>query len=185
MLCSSAEDPSNSLWLQLTCEDVPYRAEDREASSEAGREKTPPARRTHSYWISKIHAGSRSPTGRGMKGYVAIDIDHEQIVFLKDYWCPNLAGVHPELETYARLRQHHVRYVATALAGGTVLGSDGQPQTTVTQEILRANRRDQHVAVPPEAFHYRFVVREVGQPLEAYKRSVHLWSILLASIIGA
>lgn len=163
---------------------MPYRAEDREAASEADRERAPPAPRTNSYWISKVHADTCSPTGRGTKGFIAIDIDHHQIVFLKDYWCPDFAGIHPELETYARLREFKVQYVATALAGGTVVGSDGQPQTTMAQEVLKTMPRDQHVAVPPKAFHYRFVVREIGQPLEEYQHSSQLWDILVGSIIG-
>ena len=94
------DDPTHSFVVQLTCEDVPYRAENREAAGEA----SPPARRTHSYWISTIHAGARSPTGRGTKGFIALDIDHKQVVFLKDYWCADVEGIHPELDTYARLR---------------------------------------------------------------------------------
>lgn len=163
---------------------MPYRTEDREAASVANRERAPPAHRTNSYWISKIHAGSCSPIGRGTKGFIAIDIDHHQIVFLKDYWCPDLAGIHPELETYARLRGSNVPYVATALAGGTVIGSNGQAQVTVAQEGLKTMPRDQRVAVPPKAIHYRFVVREIGRPLEEYQPSSQLWNVLMGSIIG-
>lgn len=108
------------------------------------------------------------------------------MVFLKDYWCPNLEGIHPELETYARLRASHVRYVATALAGGVVFGSTGQPQTTVTQDILRLKPipGDGHANTPPQAFHYRFVVREIGHPLETYESAGQLWDIVSDSLIG-
>lgn len=106
------------------------------------------------------------------------------MVFLKDYWCPNLKGVHPELETYARLRESRVQYVATALAGGIVLGPNGQPQTTVTQERLRTIPHDESSVPPPEAFHYRFVVREIGQPLETYNCSSHLWEIITHAVFG-
>lgn len=118
-----------------------------------------------------------------MKGYVAIDVDHGQLVFLKDYWCPVLAGIHPELETYARLRQFRVKHVATALAGGEVFRGDRRRQTTVTQGLLEAPP-DEHFVVPPEAFHYRFVVQEVGQPLEEHVNPYHLWFIIALAIAG-
>lgn len=118
-----------------------------------------------------------------MKGYVAIDVDHGQLVFLKDYWCPVLAGIHPELETYTRLRQFRVKYVATALAGGEVVGGDGRRQTTVTQGLLEVPP-DEHFVVPPEAFHYRFVVKEVGQPLEEHVNPYHLWFVIGFAIVG-
>lgn len=130
--------------------------------------------RSHTYLIGRYHNGTRSPTGRGGKGFIAYDIDRRRLVFLKDYWCADASGVHPELEVYRILHEKRIGHVATAIAGGDVGGT--KAQCTHTQDLISATRK------PARRFHHRIIVWEVGRPLDSYERSGVLVGAVLQAI---
>ncbi|GJE90362.1 hypothetical protein PsYK624_064930 [Phanerochaete sordida] len=113
---------------------------------------------TKIYLVGKFRFGTRSPTGRGGKGYIAYDVDRGRLVFLKDYWCARAKGIHPELAIYKVLKEKNVRFVATAIAGGDV-----EDQVTASHNHYTGSGRR-----PAERFHHRVVVWQVGRPLETY-----------------
>lgn len=97
---------------------------------------------------------------------------------MKEQWRANAVGVHPEVETYLRLRKHGVRYVATVVAGGDVVDSIGL-QKTVSQRFF-----DKEGIVMSERIHTRLVIKEVGRPLESYAFSGDLIAIVREALIG-
>ncbi|KAJ3485960.1 hypothetical protein NLI96_g4583 [Meripilus lineatus] len=106
--------------------------------------------------------------GRATRGYVAYDLDEKRLVFLKDYWQPQVDSYHPELETYKKLQANHVPYIATPVGGGNVPTDPNDPkspsQETVAQKyLLKTLGRSYSARV-----HYRFAVKEIGRPLEDY-----------------
>lgn len=124
-------------------------------------------------------AAQSSLTGRCTKGFVAFDLENNRLCFVKDYWRPLAQLVHPEWEVYIRLKEHNVRCVATAIAGGDV-GAPNNPQVTVT---------DQHFQGDPNSFsvgrvHCRLVTKEVGRTLDTYRDSGHLMSVTYHALIG-
>ena len=132
---------------------------------------------THAFLMGIPRHSTRSPTGRGGKGYVAYDLDHNRCAFLKDYWYTVDDSVHPETEVYQRLRAHQVRFVASLVAGGDV----GQPpafQETLTQDHLPIEGR------PAKRRHHRFVVEEIGRPLETYRSDRQLLRTVSRALIG-
>lgn len=133
-------------------------------------------------WVGRYWSGSRSPTGRGSKAYIALDVKRSRLVFLKDYWCARHPTVHPELEIYERFRKAEKppSYVAHCLGGGPVL-TDGREQVTLTQSLLE---RIWISSVPVERFHYRFVLQEVGRPLETFKNSEQLIDLIHQAFLG-
>ena len=96
---------------------------------------------------------------------MAYYMEADSFVFLKDSWTARGGSGHPELETYARLKEHGVEHVATAIAGGEVGGPD--VQLTHSQQYATLKR-------PPLArVHYRLVTN-IGRPLESYTDSQEL-----------
>ncbi|KIP03572.1 hypothetical protein PHLGIDRAFT_15771 [Phlebiopsis gigantea 11061_1 CR5-6] len=122
--------------------------------------------------------GTRSPTGRGGKDFVAYDLDNatERCVFLKDYWYALGDSVHPETEVYQKLNASGVRFVATLVAGGDV-GPSSALQETLTQTYLPEEGR------PCVRRHHRFVVEEIGRPLETYGRDTDLYATVFDALI--
>ena len=116
--------------------------------------------------------------GRGTKGWVAYCLDDNKLVFFKEQWRPNAVGVHPEIETYQRLRKHNVSHVATAIAGGDVrVGTE--PRKTESQRYF--DKQGIHL---PERLQTRLVLKEVGRPLESYTDSIELISVVGDSVEG-
>lgn len=78
------------------------------------------------------------------------------MVFLKEQWRANANGVHPEVETYLRLREHGVQGIATVIAGGDVIGPRGVHKT-ISQRYF--DKDGIHI---PERIQTRLVLKEVG-----------------------
>ena len=133
--------------------------------------------RTFSYLVGIHRSGSQSPTGRGTKGYVAYDIDHRRLVFLKDYWYAVHGTVHPEADVYRKLKDARVRYVATLVAGGDVVDSEGE-QETLRRDLLAPNSK------PLVKRHHRFVVEQVGIRLHEYKEDWELMHAVFCALVG-
>ncbi|EKM49689.1 uncharacterized protein PHACADRAFT_265259 [Phanerochaete carnosa HHB-10118-sp] len=142
--------------------------------------------RTYTYIIGRHRSGSRSPTGRGGKGFIAYDVDRARLVFIKDYWCADHPEVHPELEVYRKLNTARlangspISHIATAIAGGDVDGPKGQ--VTLTQEYLPVTERTK--GKPARRFHHRFVVWQVGRPLETYANSLELVGYVYQALLA-
>lgn len=109
---------------------------------------------------------------------MAYCLDDNVLVFLKEQWRANAVGVHPELKTYERLRQHGVQGVATAIAGGDVHGLRGLHKTA-SQRYLNKQGFD-----IPERIQTRLVLKEVGRPLETYGDSIDLIVVTTHAFIG-
>ena len=125
--------------------------------------------------IGKHVAGGYAPIGRATRGWVAYSLDDGVMVFLKEQWRANCEGVNAEIETYARLRQHRVCGVATVIAGGDVTH-----HKTVSQQYFNSKGFDLS-----ERIQTRLVFKEVGRPLETYRDTPDLISLVTQAILGA
>lgn len=116
--------------------------------------------------VGKRYFATNSPTGRGTKCYIAYDLSRDRLVFLKDYWRPDVDSATPEGEVLRELRTCGVENVPTPLAAGDV--RDGKDaQRTRTQEYLDVDERTQRRFAT--LIHYRLVVKEICRPLEDHK----------------
>ncbi|EKM51332.1 uncharacterized protein PHACADRAFT_213176 [Phanerochaete carnosa HHB-10118-sp] len=160
---------------KVTCDDVDGLDEGKKAQASP---------RTYTYIIGRHRSGSRSPTGRGGKGFIAYDVDRARLVFIKDYWCADHPEVHPELEVYRKLNAARladgspISHIAAAIAGGDVDGPKGQ--VTLTQEYLAERTKGK----PASRFHHRFVVWQVGRPLETYKHGLELVGYMYQALLA-
>ncbi|KAF4579732.1 hypothetical protein EYR36_001551 [Pleurotus pulmonarius] len=122
-------------------------------------------------------ADPESPLGRATRGYPAVEVIDGVVstkpVFLKEQW--RSVAVRPEVETLKELNEKGVLHVPTLLCGGDLPG-----QETKTHEISIGNWRVGHKRID-KRIHTRFVVAEVGQPLENFPSS----RVMLGAIYNA
>ena len=131
----------------------------------------PDASNTVSILIGKRYLATNSPTGHGTKCYIAYDLSRDRLVFLKDYWRPDVSSAIPEGEVLRELRTCGVENVPTPLAAGDVR-DDENAQKTYTQDYLdRDEVTQRRFAV---LIHYRLVVKEICRPLEEHGNSLIL-----------
>lgn len=133
---------------------------------------------TNRYLIGRYSAASRTPTGRGTKGYIAYDIEEDALVFLKDYWVTSESfGGLSELFVYRAFAKHHVQHVPTMIAGGRIA-----QQATSSQKCY--SKSDGDMYTPAERYHLRIVIREICKSLWAFKDGAHLVNATHHALLG-
>ncbi|KAJ3477491.1 hypothetical protein NLI96_g10424 [Meripilus lineatus] len=122
--------------------------------------------------------------GRATRGFIAYDLDNQRLVFLKDYWQPDMESYHPELQTYERLRKANVQFIATPLGGGEVYDSTNpeSAQKTITQDYLPKPLGHEYPYSARK--HYRLVLEEVAQPLEEYENPVEMVLAVSCAVVA-
>ncbi|EED83670.1 predicted protein [Postia placenta Mad-698-R] len=138
----------------------------------------------HEYLFGKPLNTTRSPTGRGMAGHAAYDIQNRRLVYLKSSWRADLEKSHQEHEIYIRLWQNGVRYIARPVSGGDVRSSrysDDSVQRTLTQKYIKAaDPKSEAVG----RVHYRLICDQVYRPLETYKNGFEMTEVLCYAILA-
>ena len=142
-------------------------------------QRTTRASRRKRFLVGKPVSGGYQPVGRCTKAWVCYCLDDDEMVFMKEQWRANAVGVHPEMATYSRLKEHGVRHVATAIAGGDVGDSHGLHKT-VSQRFFDREGLDMS-----ERIQTRMVIKEVGRPLETYAASPELILVVTNALRGA
>lgn len=138
------------------------------------------------YIVRSPFFNATSPCGRATRGYLALDCSSEEpeLVFLKDTWRVNVAGVPSETDIYNTLKEKEVPHLPTVIASGDVVDSDGSVQRTVTHQYAG----DMHDWYHPTAwicehFHHR-VVQEIALPLAMVQESKQLIRAIRNTLIG-
>lgn len=84
--------------------------------------------------IQKPSSYPRSPTGRCTRGYIALDLTTNELVFLKDYWRPADPDRPPESHIYAELEKAEVLHLPRIVLAGDVGIKDASgSQATLSQ----------------------------------------------------
>ncbi len=116
--------------------------------------------------------GRRSPIGRGCKRFVALDVETQEFVDLKDFWHFEDPDQLPEFSIYAKVIEADVPNIPIFLCGGHISGIG---QATIAHEF------DQRL---PKYRHGRFVVCEVTRPLETYANTHELTTVFQDALTG-
>ena len=141
----------------------------------------PKPKATKKYLIGRPVSAQSSVTGRCTKAFVAFDLQNRRMCFVKDGWRPLAERVHPEWDVYKRLKEHDVKYVATAIAGGDVQGSEDKvPQCTFTQQYIPGGPETR----PVQRMHCRLAIKQVGRSLDTYRDSDQLMSVVYQALLG-
>ena len=153
------------------------------------------------YVVGKALDYNLSVVGRCTRGFIALDLDTKECVFLKDMWRPDVPGVKPEHVWYEKLAKakvpHLVKfkhasdvvspapslnyYGTSALDPAETTGGNGV-QRGLTSRLVRlfpagGISLQAHV-------HYRLVQSEICRPLSEFKNSKHLVLVVLDSLKG-
>lgn len=125
-------------------------------------------------------ADPESPLGRATRGYPAVEVVDGVVsakpVFLKEQW--RSVGVGPEVETLKQLKSRGVRHVPTLICGGDLPG-----QETKSHLISNTSWRVGHRHID-KRIHTRFVVAEVGRPLEQFTSSRVMLGVIYDAFQG-
>ncbi|KAG9227001.1 hypothetical protein CCMSSC00406_0008973 [Pleurotus cornucopiae] len=115
-------------------------------------------------------ADPESPLGRAMRGYPALEVTggldkakEAPPMFLKEQW--RSIALRPEFDTLRELKDGDVKYVPTLECGGDL-------PDQVTQTAVYATKTRIHV---------RFVVLEVGGPIECFSSSKEMFQAVYAN----
>ncbi|KAH9942012.1 hypothetical protein B0H21DRAFT_793702, partial [Amylocystis lapponica] len=137
-------------------------------------------KKTRSFLICKPYYFDYGDIGRGTRGYVAIDCDTEQFVWLKDVWRVDLPGMEKEGDILKKLNDRNVRNIPTVVCHGDILG-----QRTVTQDYTDTGEDDPDTMGALKAHcHYRLVEYEIGQALEEFLDGYDLVSVIVDCLIA-
>ena len=118
------------------------------------------------FLVGRPHFSTDALVGRCTRGYIAYNLEYKTLCFLKDSWRSVVPGRNrPEHQVYERLYERFAASgcptegLPTVVCGGDVGGEEGQ-KSRVHSEITEAQ--------PVLRVHYRFLLREVGAPLEEF-----------------
>jgi hypothetical protein len=121
---------------------------------------------------------ARSPFSRATRGMLAFDLTNNRIVYLKDYWRPNVSNMQKEGEIYRILKRKNVRNIAPFGMGNDVRGHQ-----TLTQSYV-----DAPWAVSTKGIiclsHYRMTLDAVGRPLTEFHSSHEFISAIADAMEG-
>ena len=140
-----------------------------------------------SYIVGRSAVSPKVPTGRCTRGFVAMDIETRELVFLKDSWRPNAPGA--KSESHWNKLLHGARNAAAFSHGsdvGTVVPRRGvrrgvKQQLTITQNY---GRKYSGVEAMIGYVHYRTVHCEFYLPLETFKDSGQLTEVIYDVLLG-
>ncbi|KAJ8701089.1 hypothetical protein PTI98_004052 [Pleurotus ostreatus] len=131
--------------------------------------------RIHQFLVWGSLADPESPLGRATRGYPAVEVTNgllpgAQPMFLKEQWRSTALG--QEIDTLRELNKEGVPYVPTLVCGGDLPG-----QTTRTQDYVSEIERRGDKPIDCRV-HVRFVVSEVGFPIERFSSSKQLVQVV-------
>ena len=148
-----------------------------------------------SYIVGRSSVTAKSPKGRATRGFVAMDVETGALVFLKDSWRSDMAGVKSEGHWYERLEEgrnmaaflHGSDVGCVKKRGGVKKGVNDQegqivrPQRTIAQNYSKWYRNIQRLT---GYTHYRTVQSELYVPLKMFRDSKNLTRIMYDVVLG-
>ncbi|KAL0959985.1 hypothetical protein HGRIS_011643 [Hohenbuehelia grisea] len=132
----------------------------------------------HRYVAWGALANADLPVGRATRGWPACNIETKEIGFLKDVWRSD--SYRKETDTLKKLNDAECRNVPTLVCGGDLRGQ-------VTQTQIYAARQWNSNGLAKKIIkrtHFRFVVKEIGEPLSEFECSNDLLRLVFDAFIG-
>ncbi|KAI0085030.1 hypothetical protein BDY19DRAFT_1050818 [Irpex rosettiformis] len=111
---------------------------------------------------------SHSVLGRATQGYVAVDAQNSEVLFLKDSWRVHHELAKTESEIYRILERYGVPHIPRMICGGDVQGPGENDPVQTTKTVQWIQRQDLPVgyAHMRDHTHHR-IVQRIAYPIEA------------------
>ena len=144
-------------------------------------------KKTKHYIIGRPTSVVKLPTGRATRGFVAMSVETNRLVFLKDSWRPDVEDIEAEDYWHGVLQQKRAEHIGAFSHGSDVYS---------TKSLIRCHDKKQRTLSNLYAkehgeletvmgyTHYRSVQPELYLPLETFKSSKHLTSVMLDIALG-
>jgi len=135
--------------------------------------------------------------GRATFGYIAYDIENDNLVYLKDFWRVDRPGIQKEGDVYRELHKAEVPNIEEMDCAGDVrlITRDGGRE--VTSLAVQKTRAQDYVSGPGNLHtqcpghprvdpyvHYRLVLKTVGTSLNQFKSTRQLCQVIGDAIFG-
>ncbi|KAI0689065.1 hypothetical protein BC835DRAFT_1370652 [Cytidiella melzeri] len=124
-----------------------------------------------------------SAIGRGTRGYVAVDKQTEEVLFLKDTWRVNHPLMKTESEVYRILEVYRVPHVPRIICGGDVKDSNGKTQVTISVAWAESQKLRVAYAKLRNHAHHR-IVQRLAYPIESADNSKEYVTAFRDVLIG-
>jgi hypothetical protein len=134
--------------------------------------------------------------GRYTRGYIAVDLDEEQLVWLKDTWRISLDSIPEESKTYRLLHTSGVTkdFLPGFLFGGDVVVSSGSAEPVVQTsqtyhfvekhpEIVPGETPKHALSIEPHN-HHRIVFKKIGRELHKFTKTKDLCQTIRDCLFG-
>jgi len=137
------------------------------------------------YIVGRPTYVSKASTGRGTRGFVAMSVQTKALVFLKDSWRPDIDGFKPEDDWYETLLKEcgdasmenvgPYSHGSDVSATRNLIKCETKTQRTIAHLYAKDHRRKEGMV---GYIHHRVVLSKLLLPLEAFRDSKHLTSIM-------
>ena len=132
--------------------------------------------------ICAPYAQPHIPVGCWTRMSIAYDVEKDKCVFLKDSWWIDLDDIPPEGETYAKLHNHGVPYIAECSLAEDV--GEECFHRTWTHDFNGKCGTFQPSPCFVAHWHYRLVLDSIGQKLENFQCSKELVRAVYHTLSG-
>ena len=153
------------------------------------------------YVVGKALDYNLGVVGRCTRGFIALDLDTKECVFLKDMWRPDVPGVEPEHVWYEKLAKAEVPHLIKFKHGSDVVSPTPSlnyygttaldpPETAGGNDVQRGLTSRLVRLFPTGGIslqahvHYRLVQSEMCRPLSEFENSKHLVLVVLDALKG-
>ncbi|KAA1467100.1 hypothetical protein DENSPDRAFT_868861 [Dentipellis sp. KUC8613] len=133
----------------------------------------------HYYLVSRPTEYNIGVCGRSTRGYIAMDMEKKDRVWLKDSWRIDTPEIPKEFQVYEKLHAKHVKNIPKCRCGGDI----GEQKTRTHDFQDSTWRCGKHRVMPHH--HYRLALQViVGRPLYEYKSTKELCTVILDALIA-
>ncbi|TFY69239.1 hypothetical protein EVG20_g3229 [Dentipellis fragilis] len=131
------------------------------------------------YLVSRPAKYGPGVCGRATRGYIAMDLQKKDRVWLKDSWRIDVEEMPKEFKIYQKLQKNKVSNILECRCGGDI----GQQKTRTNEYQGKTWRCGKHRIMPHH--HYRLALELiVGRPLKKYSSTKELCVVILDALTG-
>ena len=129
----------------------------------------PHASQPDAYYVAEVPAfTSRSPFGKGTRGFPAYDLQNKKVVWVKDYWRTDAPDMEKEGDIYADLHRYNIPHIPVFERGGDIKCS---ALCSTSNYLKNSEPWARETPQRERLVLYRMAIGEVGRSLMCFQSS--------------